>query len=288
MIEAKHLTHIYNQGTPWEIKALDRISLRVERGECLGIIGESGCGKSTLAYHLSGLLSPTLGAVLVDGADIYNAKRGREIRKRMGLIFQSPADQLFEESVFKEISFGLRQRKNLSHREIEERVKVVCRKFYPPLWDLMDRSPFELSEGESIMVAIASVFITDPEILILDEPLAGLDPENRSRVLHQIEVFRRREKTVVILSNQSEGLIHLLDRLIFLHGGKIIVQGTLHDVLASEEIDPRVTDLLPPLTRMLIHLREKGIDVNPSLDTPSSISLEIHRLLEEKGKKNKK
>lgn len=284
MIEVKHLTHIYNRGTPWEIKALEQISFRVARGECLGIIGESGSGKSTLAQHLAGLLSPSLGSVLIDGANIYNAQGGREMRKRVGLIFQSPADQLFEESVLKEISFGLRQEKNLSSREIEERVRDVCRELHPPLEDLMDRSPFELSAGERIMLAIASVLISKPEVLLFDEPYAGLDPNNRSEVLHQIEILHRNKKTLIILSNQSEGLIHLCDRVIFLYQGKIVAQGRLQEFLASGEIDRRVTDLLPPLTRMLIHLREKGIEVNPSLDTPSSVSLEIHRLLQKKGK----
>jgi ABC-type multidrug transport system ATPase subunit len=133
------------------------------------------------------------------------------------------------------------------------------------------------------MVAIASVLISEPKILILDEPSAGLDPENRVQVSQQIETLRQRKKTLIILSSQSEGLVHLLDRLIFLHRGKIITQGKLQDIVASKEMDPRVRDLLPPLTRMLIHLREKGIEVNPALDTPSSISREIHRLLKKKG-----
>jgi energy-coupling factor transport system ATP-binding protein len=284
MIEVKHLSHSYNQGSPWEIKALERISFRVARGECLGIIGESGSGKSTLAQHLAGLLSPTLGSVLIDGADIYKAQRGREMRKTVGLIFQSPADQLFEESVFKEISFGLRKWKNLGPREIEERVKGVCRELDPSLEELMDRSPFELSGGERIMVVIASVLISKPEILVFDEPHAGLDPDNRNKLLHQIEMLHRNKKTLIILSNQCEGLIHLFDRAMFLHQGKIVARGRLEDLLVSEEIDRRVTDLLPPLTRMLIHLREKGVKVIPCIDSPSSLSLEIHRLLEKKEK----
>lgn len=284
MIEVRHLTHIYNRGSPWENRALDGISLRVERGECLGIIGESGSGKSTLAHNLAGILSPTLGSVFIDGSDLYTAQRGRNIAKGLGLIFQSPADQLFEESVFKEISFSLRGPKNLTQGEIEEKVKGVCRELYPPLEHLLDRSPFELSEGERIMVAIASVLISEPKILILDEPSAVLDPENRVQVLQQIETLRQRKKTLIILSSQSEGLVHLLDRLIFLHRGKIIAQGKLQDIVASKEIDPRVRDLLPPLTRMLTHLREKGIEVNPALDTPAAISMEIHRLLQNKRK----
>jgi len=284
MIEVRQVTHIYNRGSPWENRALDEISFRVERGECLGIIGESGSGKSTLAHHLAGILSPTLGSVFIDGSDLYTAQRGTNIAKGLGLIFQSPADQLFEESVFKEISFSLRGRKTLTQAEIEERVKGVCRELYPPLEHLLDRSPFELSEGERIMVAIASVLISEPKILILDDPSAGLDPENRVQLSRQIETLRQRKKTLVILSSQSEGLVHLLDHLIFLHRGKIIAQGKLQDIVASKEIDPRVRDLLPPLTRMLIHFREKGIDVNPALDTPSSISGEIHRLLQMKRK----
>lgn len=284
MIEVRQLTHIYNRGSPWEIRALDGISFRVERGECLGIIGESGSGKSTLAHHLVGILSPTRGSVFINGSDVYAAQGGRNIVKEVGLVFQSPADQLFEESVFKEISFGLRGRKNLSRSEIEERIKGVCRELYPPLEQLLDRSPFELSEGERIMVAIASVLISEPETLILDEPYAGLDPENRVQVSQQIETLRKRKRTLIILSNQSEGLVHLLDRLIFLHQGKIIAQGKLQDIVASKEIDPRVRDLLPPLTRMLVHLRQKGIEVNPALDTPSAISADIDRLLQKKGK----
>lgn len=284
MIEVKNLTHIYNQGTPWEIKALEQISFRVARGECLGIIGESGSGKSTLAQHLAGLLSPSLGSVLIDGANINNPEQVREMRRKVGLIFQSPADQLFEESVFKEISFGLRQEKNLSSREIEERVRDVCRELHPPLEHLMDRSPFELSGGERIMLATASVLISKPETLVFDEPYAGLDSDNRSKVSHHIEILRQNKKTLIVLSNQCEGLTHLCDRVMFLHQGKIVAQGRPEDLLVSEEIDPRVVDLLPPLTRMLIHLREKGIEVNPSLDTPSSVSREIHRLLEKKEK----
>ena len=148
----------------------------------------------------------------------------------------------------------------------------------------MDRSPFELSEGERIMVAIASVLISKPEVLVFDEPYAGLDPDYRSNVLHQLEILHRNKQTLIILSNQSEGLIHLLDRIMFLHQGKIVAQGKLQDLLASRDIDRRITDLLPPLTRMLIHLRQKGIKVIPSLDPPSAISLEIHRLLEKKRK----
>jgi len=284
MIEVKHLTHIYNQGTPWEIKALEQISFRVAREECLGIIGESGSGKSTLAQHLAGLLSPSLGSVLIDGDNINNPQRVREMRGKVGIIFQSPADQLFEESVFKEISFGLRQEKNLSSREIEERVRDVCRELHPPLEHLMDRSPFELSGGERIMLATASVLISKPEVLVFDEPYAGLDSDNRSKVSHHIEILRRNKKTLIVLSNQCEGLTHLCDRVMFLHQGKIVAQGRPEDLLVSEEIDPRVVDLLPPLTRMLIHLREKGIELNPSLGTPSSVSREIHRLLEKKEK----
>lgn len=286
MIEVNYLTHIYNQGTPWETKPLKQISFRVARRECLGIIGESGSGKSTLAQHLAGLLSPTEGSVLFDGVDIYHPQRGkgRQMRNEVGLIFQPPADQLFEESVFKEISFGLRRRENLTPAKIEERVKDVCRKLHPPLENLMHRSPFELSHGERVMVVIASVLISKPEVLVFDEPCAGLDPDYRNTVLHQIETLHRNKKTLIIFSNQSQGLIHLLDRMMFLHQGKVVAQGRLQDVLASRELDKRVTDLLPPLTRMLIHLREKGIEVNPSLATPSSISAEIHRLLEKKRK----
>ena len=284
MIEVKQLTHIYNQGTPWEFKALDGISFAVEKGECLGIIGGSGSGKSTLAHHLAGILSPMEGSVVLHGSDISTTQMGSEMRREVGLIFQSSQDQLFEESVFKEISFGLRGRTKLNRRQIEERVKGVCRELYPPLEELMDRSPFELSEGERTMVAIASVLIGEPEILIFDEPWARWDAENRGRVLRQIEMFRRSGKTLIILSKQCGGLIHLFDRVIFLHRGKIIAEGKLEHLLASGEIGTGVTNLLPPLTRMLIHLREKGIDVNPSLDTPASISLEIHRLLEKKRK----
>jgi energy-coupling factor transport system ATP-binding protein len=284
MIEVKDLTHIYNQGTPWEFKALDGISFTVEKGECLGIIGESGSGKSTLAHYLAGILSPTEGSVLLHGSDISTTQMGSEMRREVGLIFQSPADQLFEESVFKEISFGLSGRKKLNRREIEKRVKGVCRELYPPLEDLMDRCPFELSEGERTMVAIASVLIWKPEILIFDQPWAGWDVENRGRVLRRIEMIRQRGKTLIILSEQCEGLLRLFDRIIFLQRGKIIAEGKPEDLLASGEISPGVTNLLPPLTRMLTHLREKGIDVNPSLDTPASISLEIHRLLEKKGR----
>jgi energy-coupling factor transport system ATP-binding protein len=284
MITVTDLTHIYSEGTPWETKALERLSFRLEREICLGIVGESGAGKSTLAHHLAGILPPTSGSVLIDGLDMYAAQRSRDMRKKVGLMFQCTADQLFEESVFKEISFALRQWKNLTPQEIEQKVKAVCSELFPPLANLMDRSPFELSEGEKNMVILASILVADPEVLILDEPCAGLDPGNRSQVLHHIETLHRRGKTLVILTSQSEGLIHLFDRMMFLHEGKIIAQGTLQDLLVSREIDPRVVRLLPPLNRMLLNLRAKGIQINPSLHTPSSISEEIHRLLEKQRK----
>jgi energy-coupling factor transport system ATP-binding protein len=279
MITVTDLTHIYNKGTPWETKALERVSFRIEGGKCLGIVGESGSGKSTLAHHLGGILPPTSGSVFIDGSDIYAPQPGRHMKK-VGLMFQCAADQLFEESVFKEISFALRQRKTLTPREIEERVKALCRDLCPPLVDLMDRSPFELSEGEKCMVVVASILVSDPDILILDEPCAGLDPANRGELLHHIETLYRKGKTLIILTNRFGDLTHLFDRMIFLHEGTIIAQGLLQDLLVSEEIDPKVVHLLPPLNRMLLHLRAKGIPIDPSLNTPSEISEEIHRLLE--------
>jgi energy-coupling factor transport system ATP-binding protein len=279
MITVTDLTHIYNKGTPWETKALERVSFRIEGGKCLGIVGESGSGKSTLAHHLGGILPPTSGSVFIDGSDIYASQHGRHMKK-VGLMFQCAADQLFEESVFKEISFALRQRKTLTPREIEERVKALCRDLCPPLVDLMDRSPFELSEGEKSMVVVASILVSDPDILILDEPCAGLDPANRGELIHHIETLHGKGKTLIILTNRFADLTHLFDRMIFLHEGTIIAQGPLQDLLVSEEIDPKVVHLLPPLNRMLLHLRAKGIPIDPSLDTPSEISEEIHRLLE--------
>ncbi len=284
MITVTELTHIYNKGTPWETKALERVSFRLGEGKCLGIVGESGSGKSTLAHHLGGILPPTSGSVFIDGSDIYAPQRGRGTKKKIGLMFQCATDQLFEESVFKEISFALRQGKTLTPREIEERVKAVCRDLCPPLVDLMDRSPFELSEAEKSMVVLASILVSDPEVLILDEPCVGLDPGNRGELLHHIETFHRKGKTLIILTNRTADLTHLFDRVIFLHEGTIIAQGALQDLLVSGDIDPRVAHLLPPLNRMLVHLRAKGIPINPSLDTPLEISEEIHRLLEKQRK----
>jgi len=261
ILEVKDLHHIYSAGTPFEHIALDGVSFSVERGEFLGIIGHTGSGKSTLIQHLNGLLKPSSGSVLLDGQDIWSDKKlTRQSRFRVGLVFQYPEYQLFEETVYKDIAFGPKNM-GLKAEEIDRRVREAAG-FVGITEEQLQASPFDLSGGQKRRVAIAGVIAMEPEILILDEPAAGLDPEGREEILQNIETYRKaKNATIIMVSHSMADIARLTDRLIVMNGSRLVMDGTPETVFArAEELVEMGLDI-PDITRVFLRLQQLGVDV---------------------------
>jgi energy-coupling factor transport system ATP-binding protein len=262
VIRVENLSHVYQPGTSLEKRALEEISLEIFEGECVAIVGETGSGKTTLIQHLNGLLKPTRGRVLIEGEDLGQSSLSRvEMRRRVGLVFQYPEHQLFEESVADDISFVLRQRSTLTPGEIAEKVKAACIRVGMDYEAFGRRSPFELSSGEMRRVALAGVFVQDPKILILDEPTVGLDFAGKQEILREIGDLRHTKKTVVIVSHMVEDLLTFIDRLIVLDHGKIHAVGTPAEVFTLLLREKRFLFLVPDIFLLLAELKEEGWDI---------------------------
>jgi energy-coupling factor transport system ATP-binding protein len=262
IIKVEGLTHIYNPGTSLEIKALDEISLEIQPGECVGIVGGTGSGKTTLVQHFNGLLKPSAGKVCVEGKDLSQPGISwPELRRRVGLVFQYPEHQLFEESVFEDIAFVLRQQKTLSREEVEKRVKAACLLVGLDEEKFGRRSPFELSGGEMRRVALAGVLVQDPVILILDEPTVGLDGAGKREILREMETLHGSGKAVIIVSHAVEEIAPLVDRLIVMEEGKVLFFGSPGEVFGSLLTKERMTFLVPPVFRLFHELRARGWDL---------------------------
>ena len=271
-LEVKNLTHIYSAGTPFEHKALDDVSFCVERGEFIGIIGHTGSGKSTLIQHLNGLLKPDSGTVSLDGQDIWTDKKTtRQARFRVGLVFQYPEYQLFEETVYKDIAFGPKNM-GLEEQEIDRRVREAAG-FVGISEEQLKVSPFDLSGGQKRRVAIAGVIAMEPEILILDEPTAGLDPAGRGEILSNIESYRKaKNATVMMVSHSMNDVARLTDRLIVMDHSRLAFDGTPAQVFVhAEELAAMGLDI-PELTRVFLKLRSMGLDVAPVYTMEQAIS----------------
>ena len=263
ILQVQNLTHTYSAGTPFEHKALDNMNFSVERGEFIGIIGHTGSGKSTLMQHLNGLLKPTSGKVLLDGKDIWSDKKlTRETRFRVGLVFQYPEYQLFEETVYKDIAFGPKNMK-LDGAEVERRV-LEAAQIVGLTREQLQVSPFDLSGGQKRRVAIAGVLAMEPEVLILDEPTAGLDPTGREEILANIETYRQtKNATVMMVSHSMNDVARLTDRLLVLSNSKLVMDGTPEQVFSrAEELVELGLDI-PEITRVFLELRKLGLDVEP-------------------------
>ena len=263
ILQVQNLTHIYSAGTPFEHKALDHMNFSVERGEFIGIIGHTGSGKSTLMQHLNGLLKPTSGKVLLDGKDIWSDKKlTRQARFRVGLVFQYPEYQLFEETVYKDIAFGPKNM-GLSKEEIDRRVREAAG-FVGLREDQLQVSPFDLSGGQKRRVAIAGVIAMEPEVLILDEPTAGLDPVGREEILRNIEAYRRaKNATIMMVSHSMNDVARLTDRLLVLNGSHIAMDGTPGEVFTHGwDLEDMGLDI-PEVTRVFMRLKELGLPVEP-------------------------
>ena len=263
ILEVKNLCHIYSAGTPFEHVALHDVSFSVERGAFVGIIGHTGSGKSTLIQHLNGLLKPTSGSVLLDGKDIWSNKAlTRESRFRVGLVFQYPEYQLFEETVYKDIAFGPKNM-GLDEKEIDRRVREAAG-FVGLTEQQLQVSPFDLSGGQKRRVAIAGVIAMEPEVLILDEPTAGLDPVGREAILQNIQDYRKaKNATIMMVSHSMSDVARLTERLLVMNDSGLAMDGT------PEEVFKRADELLemgldiPDVTRLFLKLRELGAEVEP-------------------------
>ena len=263
ILQVKNLTHTYSAGTPFEHKAIDNMNFSVERGEFIGIIGHTGSGKSTLMQHLNGLLKPTSGQVLLDGVDIHSDKKfTRQARFRVGLVFQYPEYQLFEETVYKDIAFGPKNM-GLKPEEIDRRVREAA-KLVGLTDEQLEVSPFDLSGGQKRRVAIAGVIAMEPEVLILDEPTAGLDPASRAAVLENIETYRKtKNATIMMVSHSMNDVARLTDRLLVLCGSKLAMDGAPSEVFtrAQELLDMGLD--IPDITRVFLRLQQMGLPLEP-------------------------
>ena len=277
ILEVKNLNYIYSVGTPFEHKALDNISFSVEPGEFIGIIGHTGSGTSTLMQQLNGLLKPTSGQVLLDGVDIWSDKKlTRQARFRVGLVFQYPEYQLFEETVYRDIAFGPKNM-GLSEQEIDRRVREAAG-FVGLTPEQLEVSPFDLSGGQKRRVAIAGVIAMEPEVLILDEPTAGLDPVGRSEILGNIEAYRRaRNATIMMVSHSMEDVARLTDRLLVMNGSRLAMDGTPAEVFTHAEELVSMGLNIPQVTQVFLHLQKLGLDVANVYTIEQAVS-EIKRL----------
>ncbi len=284
-IKIENLTYVYNPGSPFETKALDNVNVEIEAGEFIGLIGHTGSGKSTLTQHLNGLIKPTSGKIIINDTDITNQSvKLRDIRKKVGLVFQYPEHQLFEETIYKDIAFGPLNL-GLSESEVEERVKDAMEFVKLPFDELKDRSPFELSGGQRRRVAIAGVFAMRPEVLILDEPTAGLDPRTRDELLEEIKSLHSRYKnTVILVSHSMEDIAKLVDRIIVMHKGKVALLGQPREVFKEVETLESIGLGVPQISYLIRDLKQKGIELREDIFTVEEAKAEILKWI--RGNKN--
>ena len=265
ILEIQNLSHVYSADTPFERAALRNVSLSIQRGEFVGLIGHTGSGKSTLIQHFNGLLKPTSGRVLFDGEDIWkDVKFTREIRFKVGLVFQYPEHQLFEETVYQDISFGPKNM-GLSEEEIRARVERAAQ--FVAITDAeLQKSPFDLSGGQKRRAAIAGVIAMEPDVLILDEPTAGLDPRGRESILQNIRDYQAAQHAaVVMVSHSMEEIASNVDRLLVMNHGQNVMNGTPAEVFSHAEELVEMGLAIPKMTQLFLALKRRGVPVDTSV-----------------------
>ena len=284
-IRVENLIHIYDKGMPTEQLALDNISFTAEDGQMVGIIGHTGSGKSTLLQHLNGLLKPDSGRIVIGGTDITEPGVSMvQIRKKIGLVFQYPEYQLFEETVAKDVAFGPKNL-GLSQEEIDERVREAIELVGLDFETIKDRSPFDLSGGQKRRVAIAGVVAMRPEVLILDEPTAGLDPKAHKDVLAMVEEVHRRTGNITILvSHNMADIARLCDKIIVIDSGKLVTTGTPYEVFSKKDELRAVGLELPPVTKFTESLRERGLQLESTMLDIDQAADQIAAYLKRKAK----
>ena len=283
-IVIEHLNYIYMAGGPYETKALDDVSLTIGDGEFVGLIGHTGSGKSTLVQHLNALLMPTSGKIMVDGLDVADKNTDRRaIRQRVGLVFQYPENQLFEETVEKDIAFGPKNL-GLDEAEVARRVRDAMRKVALDYDTLHERSVFELSGGQMRRVAIAGVLAMEPQVLVLDEPCAGLDPRGREEILGLIrDLHRESGATIVMVSHSMDDVASLAERVIVMNHGEVVMDGAPRDVFScGEELRGMGLDV-PQAVQLAAKMRERGYDIPEGIYRIEEIKAEIVKILGKGG-----
>ena len=280
ILEVKDLTHIYSVGTPFQHVAIEQVNFQANAGEFIGLIGHTGSGKSTLIQHLNGLLKPTSGQILFHGRDIWeNVATTRQTRFKIGLVFQYPEYQLFEETVYKDIAFGPKNM-GLDRDEIDRRVRRAAG-FVGLSEATLAKSPFELSGGQKRRVAIAGVIAMEPEVLILDEPTAGLDPVGRESILENIRAYQRAQNaTIIMVTHSMEEVAAIADRLFVMNHGTVAMQGTPAEIFRRAEELTQIGLDVPQVHRVILELRQLGVDLDPSIFT---VEQAVQALLTKKG-----
>lgn len=279
VLETKDLSYIYSKGTSSQVDAIRDVCLKIEKGELVGIIGHTGSGKSTLIQHFNGLLKGTSGTVLLEGKDIWeNKKEIKQVRFRVGICFQYPEYQLFEETVYKDIAYGPKNMK-LSDEEIDKRVRSVI-KFVGLDESYFEKSPFELSGGEKRRVAIAGVMAMEPEVLILDEPCAGLDPKGRDTILSLIKEYQNKTgSTLLVVSHSMEDISKIATKVLVMNEAHLAYYDSVDNVFSHADELKSMGLNIPQLTELFIKLRAKGYDVPANVYTLEKAKAEIMRLV---------
>lgn len=279
-IKVDNISYVYMQGTPFEYKALDDVSLEINNGEFIGLIGHTGSGKSTLVQHLNGLLKPTSGKIYIDDMDI--TQKGvnlKAVRQKIGLVFQYPEHQLFEETIYKDVAFGPTNLE-LSKEDIDKRVRMALSMVGIDYEESKDKSPFDLSGGQRRRVAIAGVLAMEPEVLILDEPTAGLDPNGRDSILQEIKLLHEKYgKTVILVSHSMEDIAKLVDRIIVMNKGKCVLSGSPREVFKQSDMLNEIGLGIPQITALVKQLRSKGMDIRDDCLTVQEAKEEILKYL---------
>lgn len=267
IVRVCHLTHIYNKDTPFEKKAINDINLEIKEQSFLAIVGHIGSGKSTLVKHLNGLLKPSYGNVYINNKDIWEEKENiYKYRFKVGLVFQYPEYQLFEETVFKDIAFGP-QNMELSQSEIEERVKWAVG-IVGLSTDCLTRSPFELSGGQKRKVALAGVIAMDPDVLVLDEPTAGLDPKSKNLLLNNLKLYHKnRKNTVILISHNMDDVANFCDDIVVMNKSQIYITGKTNEVFSQIEKLKGVGIAPPTVTELFYILNKRGYELNNQIHT---------------------
>ena len=284
VLELKNLSYVYGTGTPFEKTAVNNLSLSIEKGEFIGIMGHTGSGKSTLVQMLNGLMKPTSGQVLLDGEDIWaNPKDIRKIRFKVGMVFQYPEYQRFEETVAKDIAFGPTNM-GKSGAELEKAVNDAAR-FTGLKDELLEKSPFDLSGGEKRRAAIAGVIAMNPEVLVLDEPTAGLDPMGRDVLLSQIvQYHKERKNTVILVSHSMEDIARVADKIIVMNKSNLVMFDKTKEVFSKGRELEKIGLRVPQITKIMLELREKGFNVPEGILTVDEAMDCISSLLDKEGK----
>ena len=286
IIETHNLSFTYSKGTPFEKRAVNNINISINENEIIGIVGHTGSGKSTLIKLFNALLRPSSGQIYLDGKDIWeNPKKIREVRFKVGLVFQYPEHQLFEETVYKDISFGPKNM-GLTPKDIDTNV-INAVKFIDFPMDLLQNSPFELSGGQKRRAAIAGVIAMNPQVLILDEPSAGLDPKGREYLINQISTYhKKRGNTVIFVSHSMEDIAKIADRVLVLDNGNALMFDKPSRVFSNAQKLQQIGLDIPDITKVMIKLRQKGFKLDENMITIDQAVSSIKNLINQKGKGN--